>query len=109
MIPFGWLSPAGEMVECEFMEHGAMADKLVGKYKYPTTPEDYYRSDDVLMRNGWVHITMSIFDHKFRIYWDKFLTEPQKSYLKPIFAENKEDIETIYLHIFEDEIGEEGL
>ncbi len=106
MLNLGWLSPNGELIKCDFMDHSKVADELVEKYKYPSTREDYYRSDDVLMRNGWVHITMSMFNHKLHIYWDKYLTDLQKIYLKPIFEDYKEDIDSIYIDCFEMEIGE---
>jgi len=105
MIDLGWLSPHGELTECEVMDHVAVARELVETYKYEA---ESYRWDDALMAAGWVHITRSLLMGQFMIYWSRALTEEQKNYLrKNVFIpENKERIQN--WNWYEWECEEEG-
>ena len=82
----GWLGPDGTFVQCNTMEHIAVARNLVEKFGY----QDFDIScDEVLMNHGWVHITISmLFGHEFHIYWAKHLTEVQKQFLRPYFEQD---------------------
>ena len=83
----GWLSPNGELFECNCWEHDETARKLVGKFRYSEIEKRH--ADDNLMSRGWVYIGISCFMcHEWRIGWKNFLTEPQKQFLKPYFEES---------------------
>lgn len=88
---FGWLAPDGSFVECGSYEHVSIARDLVKKF-YPDDPN--YHWDDILLAKGWVHIGISAFDHEYVFWWNKFLTEPQKAFLKPYFEDS--DIKICY-------------
>lgn len=82
----GWLSPSGEFTEVHYGDHVAVADKILMKMDkfFEVGP-----SDDKLLNLGWVKITVSLLGKKEqRIYWNKFLTEEQKNFLRPYFEEN---------------------
>ena len=78
----GWLAPDGSFLECGCFEHVSVAKELVEKF-YPNEPSSHY--DDVLLDKGWVHIGISAIDHDYYFWWNKFLTEPQKQFMKPYF------------------------
>lgn len=83
-LSIGWLSPDGDIYECEPYDHIELAANICRKFGY----EQYGALDDILLKHSWVHITFSFAPYRrFHIYWDKFLTEPQKQYLKPYFEE----------------------
>lgn len=84
-MELGWLSPSGDFFPCEMYDHIHVADKIVRQYGYQALTSS---NDDILMKNGWVHITRSMFDHELRIYWDKYLTEYQKNFLKEYFEQD---------------------
>lgn len=96
----GWLAPDGTFFQCDVMDHIAVADELVEKFGYH---DINCRNDDILMNHGWVHISISFFCHEFRIYWDKHLTELQKSFLKPYFEQDYMPIPAITKDEWEDE------
>lgn len=90
----GWLSPAGCFCPCEVYEHYDTAVKLVARI-YPEIMDDECE-DVTLLKRGWVQITRSQMGQKTQnIYWDKFLTEPQKQFLRPYFEENNELVASI--------------
>ena len=72
----GWLSPDGELVECNSFDHISSACEICGN-----------APDDVLLAHGWLHLTYSMLDHEYRIYYAYFnhvrLTEAQKAYIRP--------------------------
>ena len=78
----GWLAPDGSFLECGCFEHVSVAKELVEKF-YPNEPSNHY--DDVLLDKGWVHIGISAIDHDYYFWWNNFLTEPQKQFMKPYF------------------------
>lgn len=84
----GWLSPNGDLWECNTFNHISKADEIINKYHYPTI--NHRSSDEVLMFYGWVHISISQIDHKYRIWWDKFLTPNQINFLKQYFDETEQ-------------------
>jgi hypothetical protein len=90
----GWLAPNGDFYPCETFEHIAVAEELVDKLDIHIGLK--YHADDILMESGWVKITRSLLGVKEQnIFWDKFLTEYQKKFLKPYFEENDELIGAI--------------
>ena len=87
-MELGWLSPNGELIKADYMSHMIIADKICKQY-YPNV--DPVWSDEFLMKQGWVHITMTTFiEHAYHILWDYnvYLTQAQKNYLKPIVELN---------------------
>lgn len=81
-LSVGWLAPDGDMYECDLFDHIEAAANICRKFKY----EERGSLDDILLKHSWVHITCSLAPYrKFYIEWDKFLTEPQKSFLRPYF------------------------
>ena len=78
----GWLSPDGDIYECEPYDHIETAANICYKFGY----EQSGALDDILLKHSWVHISFSFVPYRrFYIEWDKFLTEPQKSFLRPYF------------------------
>lgn len=79
----GWLSPDGELVECNSFDHIYSASEICDKLGYSYTNARGNVPDDVLLAHGWLHLTYSLLDHEYRIYYAYFnhvrLTEAQKS------------------------------
>lgn len=106
MIELGWLSPSGEMHECGYMEHMAVAQDLAEKLGWHELDENMNRvhADDFLMQHGWVHITRSaFFGHEYFLLHDKHYTQAQKDWLKPRVEENWEWIEKLSQMEWEEE------
>ena len=99
----GWLAPNGDFYPCETFDHVALAEEIVDKLNIQTGLK--YHCDDILMDSGWVKITRSLLGRKEQnIFWDKFLTEYQKQFLKPYFEENDELISPIAIMRWEYEM-----
>lgn len=64
----GWLDPTGTMIECGHSDHIATARTLVDLYHYQNP--DHLPEDDVLLKHGWVHVTMSLLGNR---EWRHFL------------------------------------
>ena len=83
----GWLSPDGELVECNSFDHISSASEICDKIGYSYTNARGNAPDDVLLAHGWLHLTFSLLDHEYRIYYAYFnhvrLTEAQKAYIPP--------------------------
>lgn len=78
----GWLDPSGTMIECGHSDHIATARTLVNLYHYQNP--DRLPEDDVLLKHGWVHVTVSLLGNReWCIWWENRLTDYQK---KIIFA-----------------------
>ena len=83
----GWLDPTGTFFECEWGVHLHIANELVKIYNYQNP--NNLPNDDLLLSNGWVHITISIIGNReWSIFWEKRLTDYQKNFLKPYFEES---------------------
>lgn len=81
-MELGWLSPTGEMIEADYMQHYSTAMDLCDRYY---SLHDNPEADDILMERGWVHITMTtLIEHGYMILWHNHLTASQKHYLKPL-------------------------
>jgi hypothetical protein len=97
-IDCGWLSPSGQFTQCEPYEHIAVAEELVDG-KVPCIAADEY-----LLDHGWVKIYRESFcGHKWLVDWRGFLSEPQKSFLRPIFEDAQNDIYIYCRDCWEDE------
>ena len=83
----GWLSPDGELVECNSFDHISSASEICDKLGYSYTNARGNTPDDVLLAHGWLHLTYSMLDHEYRIYYAYFnhvrLTEAQRAYIRP--------------------------
>lgn len=103
----GWLSPNGEMYTCGSYDHVSTAEELVKKYKYVSTV--YFSvCDDLLMERGWVYIGISSLGaHEWRIGWKKFLTESQKSFLRPYFEDSEIPVSSMSRINWENEFDSE--
>lgn len=92
----GWLSPMGELHECDSYSHYENARGIVDSYNYPTlngATLNRRSADDTLMEHGWVYIGISSFlFHGWRIRWDKFLTPYQINFLRPYFDEEESEL-----------------
>ena len=97
-IECGWLSSSGEFISCKPYEHMAVAQELVAN-KVP-----YSVADDYLLDHGWVKIYSGArLDHQWHIGWRGFLSDPQKSFLRPIFENPENDIDVYCRECWEDE------
>lgn len=84
-MELGWLSPNGEFIEVNYLEHLRVAQEIVLNY-YKIDIQDI--PDDFLMNHGWVHITINTtIDHVIHIFYTRHLTEAQKYFLKPYVEE----------------------
>lgn len=80
----GWLSPTGEFVETDIYEHIAKAREILGNKPYNKSP------DTELENLGWVSITRSaLFSKEWCIYWKRYLTPEQESFLKNYFESSE--------------------
>lgn len=80
----GWLSPTGEFIAADLYSHYHIACELVEKLGYKNISN--LSADDLLLDNGWVHISLSLlYSKQWRITWDKFLTVGQINYLKKYY------------------------
>ena len=80
----GWLDCDGTLVTCDVYDHSFFATQLVEKYGYPYFMEG--AASDILLKHGWVQITISSWPRKeWRVFWKRFLTEAQIKFLEPYF------------------------
>lgn len=103
-LKVGWLSPSGELVECPYFDHYSTAKRLVNKLGYAS--QTNVANDDILMEHGWVHIGISLLGVKeWAIFWEGFLTESQKNFLKPYFEDEERPMNITALCRWEEENG----
>ena len=87
----GWLDTAGDFYPCSVFDHIGMAEGIVNDLGLVSRTK--YHADEILLENGWVQITRSLLGMKEqKVYWERFLTEYQKNFLRPYFEENDEPI-----------------
>ena len=87
----GWLAPNGDFYPCAVFDHVGKAEEIISKLN--VTNNGNYHADRILLFAGWVQITRSLLGVKEQnIFWEKFLTEYQKQFLRPYFEENDEII-----------------
>lgn len=111
-IPTGWLAPDGELWECDYYEHAAVAEEICEKLQLYCDPYSRKGSDDCLLSNGWVKLGISSLGQKrYRVHWEKFLTDYQRNFLKKYF-ENEKDLKfpmcstSLCKFLYEDEFFE---
>lgn len=85
-MPTGWLAPNGTLYNCDICDHFYLASKIVKIFDYNFNSTE--SNEDLLLKHGWVRITRSLMSGEYVIYWDNFLTEYQKNYLKPYFEDD---------------------
>lgn len=104
-IKLGWLSPTGEMIECNAYEHISTAyDILEKNYDMGSV---FNNPDDKLVNLGWVHICRgAILDHNYHFFWNmnRFLTPEQIQYLKPYFEDESVPIDRLERDMFFDRL-----
>lgn len=99
----GWLSPGGDFFPCYSYDHEEEARKIVDKFGYPEIENSH--ADDNLMSHGWAYVGISDFMcHEWRIGWEKFLTEPQKQFLRPYFEESNLPVNDLAVWKWEREV-----
>ena len=89
-FPLGWLSPEGEIIECESMEHLRVAKNLI-EMRYHELED--CAPDEYLMNHGWAHLTRyCMISHEFLVFWKygSHLTNAQREFLRPIVKDNWE-------------------
>lgn len=87
----GWLDTAGDFYPCAVFDHIAMAEGIVDDLGLVSRTK--HHADEILLEHGWVQITRSLLGMKEQnIFWDRFLTEYQKNFLRPYFEKNDEPI-----------------
>lgn len=106
-MDLGWLSPTGEFIKCNLMDHLFVAKEIADKLKYPVYDSNKDRmihDDDRLYNHGWAHITRSLLGaHEYIINWTQHLTSEQKRYLRPIFEDDNISIDKISRFEWEEE------
>lgn len=86
--PIGFLSPQGEYIKCSTYEHISVARDICKANGW----ESYHSCDDILLQHGYAHMTLSLLGKKeYCVYWERFLTEEQKNWFKPIFEADETD------------------
>lgn len=92
----GWLSPDGEFIPCEPMDHWNVAYELITEKKVIKDLNNYsgIAPMDKLIEHGWIQISFLtlvgygyIFMHNY-----KFGTELQKQFLRKFIENHKDDI-----------------
>lgn len=98
----GWLSPTGEFIKTNEYEHYKIANDLVERFQYWYDCNKHV--DTTLLKFGWVQISISRPDNKYRIYFDCHLTDYQKNWIKDK-VENVNDfiVDEFHLKLFEEE------
>ena len=82
---YGWISPDGEYLSCEFMGHYDLACEIIDANGYRIIWGDKNKPvDDVLVEHyGWIKAYHSMFDRKHtHLYMPHRLSEPQKKLLR---------------------------
>ena len=98
----GWLAPNGDFYECAVFDHIDTARNILDKLTVERNGKHY--PDEILLSAGWVQITRSLLGIKEQnIFWEKFLTEYQKQFLRPYFEENDEPISFVALMKWQNE------
>lgn len=84
-MPLGWLAPDGEFTECGAYDHFAVAREIIDRISSKDTL--CRQPDDFLLQSGCVKISIGIlFDHgQYGIWWERHLTDAQKTFLKAYF------------------------
>ena len=99
----GWLDLNGDFYPCEVFDHIAVAEDIVNDLELVSRTKTH--ADDILLEHGWVQISRSLLGIKEQnIFWERFLTEYQKQFLRPYFEENDEPVCSIAIMRWEYEM-----
>lgn len=84
----GWLSPTGEFIECESREHFIIAYNIAQRIGLH---DENCNSDDVLLKHGWIRISMlTFFEHGFCFsYKRESASENQKIFLLKFYDKHR--------------------
>ena len=86
----GWLSPSGELVECNGYAHLDMARKITKELHIYNEDE---QADDTLLRYGWVRISRLVLVDKGITFWLPLRITPyQRSFLRDLAEDTNETI-----------------
>lgn len=98
----GWLSPEGDFFENKSHEHYWMADQIVKRLGINCGAES---PDEIIMRLGYVHITLSIlWNRTVRLDWQRPLTANQIYFLKDYINSSEFEVEPLDMTRFEKEL-----
>ena len=101
----GWLAPNGDFYECAVFDHIEAARDIVDKISVQRNGK--HHPDEILLSAGWVQITRSLLGAKEQnIFWERFLTEYQKQFLRPYFEENDEPVSSVAVMRWEYEMDD---
>ena len=90
----GWLSPNGDFYPCAVYDHVEVAREIIDKVNVQRNGS--HHPDEILLSAGWVQISRSAIGIPSQhIYWNKFLTDYQKNFLRPYFEENDELVSSV--------------
>ena len=85
-MPFGWLSPDGDLWECKFYEHTATAEEICTKLNIKYADFLFKAEDDALLSLGWCKLGLQSWgERKYWVHWERPLTAYQRYFLKDYF------------------------
>ena len=86
VMPFGWLSPDGDLWECKFYEHTATAEEICTKLNIKYADFLFKAEDDALLTLGWCKLGLQSWgERKYWVHWERPLTSYQRYFLKDYF------------------------
>ena len=95
-VPTGWLSPEGQLYECDYFEHLSLAREIAEKIG--ASYEELYLADKYLLNNGWVHLSITMFlGHGWLVTFPEIgtISQEQRQFLKPYVEDNMDFISDI--------------
>ena len=79
----GWLSPTGDLIECDGHAHVVKAMELAKRYY---EPKENVRADDTLLQHGWVRISKLTYNDKgLMFFMPERLTSIQRVFLEHVY------------------------
>lgn len=85
-LRYGWLSPTGEFIECNYWEHYETADRIYKQvFHVDEVPfEHIFEEEDKLYEIGWIKISRSVFGmREWYFCGRKIWSAEQYNFLKP--------------------------
>lgn len=113
-MPTGWLSPSGDLFECDYYEHSATAEEICEKYNIAYNKNTFVPRDDALFSVGWCKLAISSLGNKqYLVYWERPLTSYQRYFLKDYFDNEKDlkfpmDATSLCRYLYEDDFFTES-
>ena len=95
-IPIGWLSPEGKLYKCDMYDHIAVAEDIC---RDVLNEDNYATPDETLLNRGWVHLTFILLtDPGWAVIfpYSNYLSEEQRSFLKPYVEEYKDLLSPLF-------------